>query len=125
MKFALLWSLLIIADVSGRSFMDDPTIFAATSIRSARIASGSIGIKASNRHRPKPGGRFHGPVIVDGIPSGDISVTVEQAQSPYAAPPAKERKGRIYIPPRWVQGEYGVEVLEPGRWIELDVAREP
>jgi hypothetical protein len=119
MKLALLWSLLIIADGLVQSFMDDRTILAATRIRSGRAASGSVGIKASTRHRPKPS-RFRAPLIADGISADDVSVTVEQTQSVYSTPAPKKPKNRIYVPPRWVQGEYGVEILEPGRWVDVD-----
>jgi hypothetical protein len=115
MKLRLLCGLLIVAGAPVQSFTDDNIVFAAASI--GRAAPRSAGIRASTRHRFTPGPRFHAPLIGDVISSDDISVTVEQTQSFHPAP-QKERKNRIYVPPRWVQGEYGVEILEPGRWID-------
>ena len=31
----------------------------------------------------------------------------------------------LYTQPHWVDGEYGVEVLEPGYWTDTDPGREP
>ncbi|MGH7832749.1 MAG: hypothetical protein ACREQK_03835, partial [Candidatus Binatia bacterium] len=77
MKFAVLWSLLIIADAV-QACMGGPAVFAATSVRSGRAASGPVGIKASTRHRPGHGSRFRAPLVVDGISADNTSVTVEQ-----------------------------------------------
>jgi hypothetical protein len=123
MNLASVWSLLTIAGLLAPVHNDGGASFAATSIRSGRVASGSVGMKVSTRHRQKPRAPFRRPVVVDGISADDVSVTVEQTQ--FVSPPNRQtRKSRIYVPPHWVQGEYGVEVLEPGRWIELDAARE-
>jgi hypothetical protein len=39
--------------------------------------------------------------------------------------PEKPAKKRAYVQPNWVDGGYGVEVLEPGYWTDTDPGREP
>ena len=53
---------------------------------------------------------------------GGMDVTAEQYQpAPTVAPdkPANKR----YVQPRWVDGGYGVEVLQPGYWIDTESRR--
>ena len=53
---------------------------------------------------------------------GGMDVTAEQYQpAPTVAPdkPANKR----YVQPRWVDGGYGVQVLEPGYWIDTESRR--
>ena len=53
---------------------------------------------------------------------GGADVTAEQYQpAPTVAPdkPANKR----YVQPRWVDGGYGVEVLQPGYWIDTESRR--
>ena len=53
---------------------------------------------------------------------GGADVTAEQYQpAPTVAPdkPANKR----YVQPRWVDGGYGVQVLEPGYWIDTESRR--
>ena len=60
---------------------------------------------------------FHrfGFVGVDGL--GDQQVTViQQFQSPPSTEPSEPAKNQIYVPPRWVDGGYGVQLLQPGYW---------
>jgi hypothetical protein len=55
---------------------------------------------------------------VDGLgDQGDQHVIIIQ-QSPPAptAKPSEPAENRIYVQPRWVDGGYGVQVLEPGYW---------
>ena len=55
---------------------------------------------------------------VDGLgDQGDQQVIIIQ-QSPPAptAKPSEPAENRIYVQPRWVDGGYGVQVLEPGYW---------
>jgi hypothetical protein len=52
---------------------------------------------------------------VDGV--GDRQITI--IQQFYSAPitePREPAENRIYGQPRWVDGGYGVQVLEPGYW---------
>lgn len=72
--------------------------------------------------RPPPRG-LHGPVFLGGGGIGSAEVTVQQSQSAPAAEPQRTETNRVYIPPRWVDGGFGVEILVPGYWSEADPAR--
>ena len=48
-----------------------------------------------------------------------VSVSVDQTIVVLPAEPKKISTNKIYIPPRWVETESGVLVLEPGRWVEI------
>jgi len=45
-----------------------------------------------------------------------VEVTVKQSSPPPTAEPEKPAKTRRYVQPHWVDGGYGVEILEPGSW---------
>ena len=73
--------------------------------------SGSSGASRMHGHR-------FGFFGVDGLgDQGDQQVIIIQ-QSPPAltAKPSEPAENRIYVQPRWVDGGYGVQVLEPGYW---------
>ena len=55
---------------------------------------------------------------VDGLgDQGDQQVIIiQQFQPAPTAEPSKPAENRIYVQPRWVDGGYGVQVLEPGYW---------
>jgi hypothetical protein len=58
--------------------------------------------------------------VGDGFFGGDggVTVTGEQPQlTEIIQPQEPVRKGR-YVQPRWVDGGYGVQVLEPGYWTD-------
>ena len=46
---------------------------------------------------------------------GEQPVIIQQFQPAAASEPAENR---IYVQPRWVDGGYGVQVLQPGYWTE-------
>ena len=47
-----------------------------------------------------------------------IQIIIQQSQSlPTVAPEKPPNKG-IYIQPHWVDGGYGVQILEPGHWTD-------
>ena len=73
--------------------------------------SGSVGTSRMHGHRF----RFFG---VDGLgDQGDQQVIIiQQSQPAPSAEPSKPSENRIYVQPRWVDGGYGVQVLEPGYW---------
>ncbi len=48
--------------------------------------------------------------------SGEVEVIIQQFQSVPTAEPNKPAKKGIYVQPHWVDGGYGVHVLEPGHW---------
>ncbi len=45
-------------------------------------------------------------------------IIIQQFQSPAATEPREPATNRIYVQPRWVDGGYGVQVLQPGYWAE-------
>jgi len=53
-----------------------------------------------------------------------VSVSVHQTIVVSPPEPKKTAKNKIYIPPRWVETESGVLVLEPGRWVEFEPGAE-
>ena len=55
--------------------------------------------------------------VGDGFGGGDV--TVEQSQPALTVAPDRP-VNRRYVQPRWVDGGYGVQVLEPGYWVSTD-----
>ena len=47
-----------------------------------------------------------------------VEIFVQQFQPAPAVEPSEPAKKRIYVEPRWVDGGYGVEVLQPGYWTD-------
>ena len=63
-------------------------------------------------------GFFDGGGFFNG--DGGVGVTVEQAQpAPITEPQQPTHKGR-YVQPHWVDGGYGVQILEPGYWTDTE-----
>jgi hypothetical protein len=60
-------------------------------------------------------GFFRGDGLDDfGGDVADQDVTITQPVQP--APSTEPAENRIYVPPRWVDGGYGVQVSTPGYW---------
>jgi hypothetical protein len=72
--------------------------------------SGSVGTSRMQGHRF---GFFGGDGFDD---QGAQVIIIQQPQPASAAEPSKPPENRIYVQPRWVDGGYGVQVLEPGYW---------
>jgi hypothetical protein len=92
--------------------------FISTALAAGRgVGGGSRGVGFSGRSHHQPRfDHFRGRGFLVGDGFGDTDVIIEQSQTTVAAEPAKPvNKGR-YVPPRWVDGGYGVEVLQPGYW---------
>jgi hypothetical protein len=51
----------------------------------------------------------------DGLDAQQV-VIVQQPQSAPTTESSEPTENRIYVPPRWVDGGYGVQVLKPGYW---------
>jgi hypothetical protein len=83
----------------------------------------SGGFRAARTHRQRafshPFQRF-GFVGVD-EPS-DQEVIIQQFQPPPVSEPTEPAKKGVYVQPRWVDGGYGVEVLQPGYWADPEKA---
>jgi hypothetical protein len=57
-------------------------------------------------------------VVVKERSEEQVSVSIRQTIVVPPAEPKKSSTNKIYIPPRWVETEDGVLVLEPGHWVE-------
>jgi hypothetical protein len=85
-------------------------------------SSGSPSVSSSHRQETFSR-RFHRPRFFGGDEFGGVEVTVEQSQPASTIEPEKPAKKGTYVQPRWVDGGYGVEVLQPGYW--TDAEKEP
>ena len=65
---------------------------------------------ASRMHRDRFG--FFGG---DGLDDQDVTIIQQVQPAPSTEPEPTEN--RIYVPPHWVDGGYGVQVLLPSYWI--------
>jgi hypothetical protein len=82
---------------------------------SAGQSFGRSGSFTASRMHPH---RF-GFLGLDGLgDQGDQQVIIIQPSQPApTAEPSQPAENRIYVPPRWVDGGYGVQVLQPSYWI--------
>ena len=74
---------------------------------------------ASRMHRqPSFSHSFHrfGFFGEDGL--DDQQVIIIQQQPAPTAEPSKPAENKIYVQPHWVDGGYGVQVLQPGYWAD-------
>ena len=69
--------------------------------------------------------RFHGFGVlgVDGVSEPQV-IIIQQYQSPIASEQREPAKYGIYVPPRWVDGGHGVQLLMPGYWTSPKQAAE-
>jgi hypothetical protein len=110
---ALLVSLMVAGSVAPcAAFGGGPAIRSAGS-----VASGA-------RMQPGLSRGIRGPIFfgADGF-TGSSEVTIQQSPAAPSAPAEKPQANRVYVPPRWVDGGYGVEILVPGYWSETEPAR--
>jgi hypothetical protein len=63
---------------------------------------------------PFHGFGFGGGVVVSEQPV----VIIQQFQPAPVTEPREPATNRVYVQPRWVDGGYGVEVLQPGHWTD-------
>jgi len=47
-----------------------------------------------------------------------LGISIQQFQPEPTTEPKEPAKKGIYVEPRWVDGGYGVEVLQPGYWTD-------
>jgi hypothetical protein len=76
---------------------------------------GAFGVSTSSHSQQTPPQRFHRSRFLHGP-----EITVQQFQSLPMSEPKESAKNRVYVQPQWVAGGYGVEVLEPGHWVDTD-----
>src|SRR5712692_6450591 len=82
--------------------------------------SGAVGVSSPHGQQPFPR-HFHGSRFFGGDEFGGAEVIIEQqSQSAPTTEAEKPAKKGIYVQPHWVDGGYGVEVLEPGYWIDTE-----
>ena len=89
--------------------------------RDGRVAGHAF--RSSGSFRSNPHGqhsfphRFNRFGFFGGDGFDDQSVTIiQQSQSAPTTEPSEPTENRIYVPPHWVDGGYGVQVLQPGYW---------
>jgi hypothetical protein len=84
--------------------------------------SGSVGVSGMHGQHPFRGFGFFGE---DGLSDqGDQVIILQQSQPAPTAEPTEPAENRIYVPPRWVDGGYGVQVLQPSYWTVPNQAAE-
>jgi hypothetical protein len=86
----------------------------------AHSFGGSGRFRAPGIHRQRSFLRpFNGFGFFDGGElglGGDQVIIIQQFQPAVATEPKETATNRIYVQPRWVDGGYGVQVLQPGYW---------
>jgi hypothetical protein len=80
---------------------------------------------SSSRYEQTHAQRFDRPRFFGRHTFAEAEVTVEQSQSAPIMEPEKPNQKRTYVQPHWVDGGYGVEILEPGHWIDAWPGRCP
>jgi hypothetical protein len=83
----------------------------------------NTGTLASGHYRYAVARYFHRSGFFGGDGFGGGEVTVEQSQSTPSEEPEKPDKKRIYVQPHWVDGGNGVQILEPGHWVDTEPGR--
>jgi len=104
--------------------------FAARSFGDFRRFGAPVIQRPSSLHDLETSGRFprqdffpspffgYGFVGGGGVYGEQPPIIVQQFQPPTAAQASEATENRIYVQPRWVDGGYGVEVLQPGYWAD-------
>jgi hypothetical protein len=85
--------------------------------RSGSVGASGMHGRPSFSHRFNRFGFFDGDGLLDGDGFDDQQVVITQQSSSAptteaSAPP----ENRVYVQPHWVDGGYGVQVLQPGYW---------
>ena len=82
-------------------------------------AASAGGVRASRPHGQRSfSHRFRDSRFFDGDEFDGGDIIIQQSQSAPTTTPEKPAKKGIYVQPHWVDGGYGVQVLEPGHWTE-------
>ena len=53
-----------------------------------------------------------------GVYGEQPAIIIQQFQPPVFAQASEATENRVYVQPRWVDGGYGVQVLQPGYWAD-------
>ncbi len=100
-----------------------PTFGPAHSLRRSRRLRAPINRLHRQRFFSHPFQRF-GFVGVGGVVDEQPVIIIQHFQPPAATEPREPATNGIYVQPRWVDGGYGVEVLQPGYWADPKQATE-
>ena len=65
----------------------------------------------------------HGFLGVGGFDGQDV-IIIQQVQPPAIPEPKKSANNQIYVPPQWIDGGHGVQLLRPGYWTSPKQAAE-
>ena len=77
-------------------------------------SSGSSRLGSRGQHFVSHGFHRFGFLGGDGLDDQDVTITQQAQPAPSTEP--KPAENRIYVPPHWVDGGYGVQVLQPSYW---------
>ena len=61
---------------------------------------------------------FNGFGWVGGVDDTQPVIIIQQFQPPAVPQSSEPTANKIYVQPRWVDGGYGVQVLQPGYWAD-------
>jgi hypothetical protein len=104
---------------------------AADSVLAASRAMGrstgkSSGTARMQRQRPiVPPLQRAGIIAVGGESEPQIIIIQPPAPTPAVDERATPAAAKTYVQPRWVDGGHGVQVLEPGHWVESKPVSKP
>jgi hypothetical protein len=70
------------------------------------------------QHPVSPPLQRWGIIAVGGESESQVIIIQTTAPAPVASERTEPAASKSYVPPRWVDGGYGVQVLEPGHWVE-------
>lgn len=79
----------------------------------------SSGRSPSGVHRSRPLPKHFGTgfLFSDGF-SDNPGITVQQTVVTPSQEPKKAKNKGVYVPPHWVDADYGVQLLVPGHWVD-------
>ena len=83
-------------------------LFALVTVTTLAVPYVALGAGPAIRHLHRFGG-FGGDVLEE------VTISIPQVQPAPSTEP-KLAENRIYVPPQWVDGGYGVQVLQPSYW---------
>jgi len=86
-------------------------LFALITVTTLAVPYVALGAGSHGRHSFS-----HRSGFFDGDGPDDQEVIIVQPVQPAPSTEPKPAENRIYVPPHWVDGGYGVQVLQPSYW---------
>ena len=87
--------------------------------RSVGRSAGRVSPAPVHRQRPVPRPFISpGVIAVEGDSEPQIIIIQPPPPAPVASESTEPAASKIYVAPRWVDGGHGVQVMEPGHWVE-------